>query len=78
MADTLRHALLLGLGLDGDDGHVRLTKGPDFRLFGGSERTHERMLEHALALQEALTRRGKRLADVEPDELRAIARRLKI
>jgi hypothetical protein len=73
-----RRALLLGLGLDGDDGHVRLTKGPDFRLLGGSEGTHARMLEHAMRLQDELARRGKRLADVEPDELRAIVRRIGI
>lgn len=78
MSDHLRRALLLGLGLDGDDGHVRLTKGPDFRLLGGSERTHARMLEHAMALQDELRRRGKQLADVDPAELRAIARRIGI
>lgn len=78
MADRLRRALLLGLGLDGDDGHFRLTKGPDFRLLGGSEGTHARMLEHAMRLQDELQRIGRTLADVEPAELRAIAKRIGI
>lgn len=30
-------ALLLGLGLDGKDGHRRITKGDNFCLVGGSE-----------------------------------------
>ena len=29
---------ILGLGLDGEDGHLRMTKGANFRLIGGSER----------------------------------------
>ena len=33
---------LLGVGLDGDDGHSRVTRGRDFYLVGGSEETHER------------------------------------
>ena len=31
---------ILGLGLDGEDGHLRMTKGANFRLIGGSEETH--------------------------------------
>ena len=30
-------ALLVGLGLDNQDGHKRITKGDNFYLVGGSE-----------------------------------------
>lgn len=65
-------SLLLGLGLDGKDGHKRLTKGEDFLLMGGSEETHERMTETAIKVNEKLARRGKKLRDASPEELRDI------
>jgi hypothetical protein len=75
MSDRTRHAFLLGVGLDNDDGHKRATKGPDYLLVGGSERTHEKMQEGAERFREALEKRGKRLAEVDDrDELRDIAR----
>jgi len=61
-------ALLVGLGLDGKDGHVRMTKGPNFTLMGGSNDTHELMQETALKFNEELGKRGKRLEEVEPSE----------
>ena len=38
----------MGLGLDGEDGHRRVTRGKEFLLVGGSEETHERMQEEGL------------------------------
>ncbi|MFA5205596.1 MAG: hypothetical protein WC708_14465 [Lentisphaeria bacterium] len=61
-------AMLLGLGLDGRDGHVRITKGDNFVLRGGSEETHERMTETTLRFNEKLAHRGKRLDEVEHQE----------
>ena len=63
-------ALLLGVGLDNKDGHVRITKGDNFRLVGGSEETHGRMTETAVKVNEKLRDRGKQLEDVEKDEFR--------
>lgn len=63
-----RKALLLGVGLDSDDGHVRVTKGENFRLVGGSENTHGRMTETAIKLNEKLRGRGKQLEDVGKSE----------
>ena len=60
---------LLGVGLDGTDGHRRVTQGEDFILLGGSEETHERMQETAVKFIEALEKRGKRLADAAPEEV---------
>ena len=59
----------LGVGLDGKDGHKRLTRSDHFFLIGGSEETHERMQETAIKFDEALHSRGKRkLKDTTPDE----------
>ena len=65
-------AALLGVGLDNDDGHVRLTKGKNYALVGGSEDTHSQMQETAVKINEQLDNRGKRLQDVSVNELRDI------
>ncbi len=64
-----RQAAILGLGLDGADGHSRLTRGNNFVLYGGSEDTHKSMQETVVKLNEELDRRGKRLEDVSPRDL---------
>ncbi len=63
---------LLGLALDHDDGHKRLTTGEQFVLVGGSEETHGRMTETVVKTFEELKRRHKRLESVEPKELAEI------
>ncbi len=69
-----KFAFFLGVGLDGKDGHYRQTKGEEFILVGGSDETHRVMQDKAVALNEELARRGKRLKDVDgPDEMRDIA-----
>ncbi|MGD0092798.1 MAG: hypothetical protein ABSE73_23040 [Planctomycetota bacterium] len=72
----IRKALLLGLGMDNKDGHVRITTGPNFHLLGGSQNTHEVMQETAIKLNEELHRRGKRLEDLSPKEFIEIMREL--
>lgn len=62
--------MLLGLGLDNQDGHKRLTKGDNFVMVGGSEETHERMTETAIKFNEKLAKRGKTLQDLSPEEFR--------
>jgi hypothetical protein len=68
-----KKGLLLGVGLDGKDGHVRLTTGRNFRLIGGSQETHEQMQEKAVKFNEELDRRGKQLEDLSRPELLDIA-----
>lgn len=63
-------ASLLGLAFDATDGHKRITRGKDFLLAGGSERTHVLMRETILRLNKRLVDRGQRLADVSVEELR--------
>lgn len=63
-------AMLLGLGLDNKDGHKRFTQGDNFVLAGGSEETHERMTETAIKFNEKLSKRGKTLQDLSPEEFK--------
>lgn len=63
-------SLLVGMGLDNTDGHKRITEGDNFCLVGGSEETHERMTETAIKFNEKLSRKGKRLSDLSPEEFR--------
>lgn len=62
-------ARLIGLGLDGSDGHTRVTQGRNFALYLGSEETHERMTEICIRINEKLDRRGKTLDEVSAPEL---------
>jgi BMFP domain-containing protein YqiC len=65
-------ALILGVGLD-NDGHKRVTTGPNFVLAGGSKETHEVMTEKAIKINEKLKRRGKELDQVSREEFDDIA-----
>jgi hypothetical protein len=60
---------IVGLGLDGDDGHKRITSGEKFLLVGGPQDTHERMTETVVKTFEELKRRDKQLETVDPREL---------
>ncbi len=65
---------MLGLGLDGKDGHLRLTKGENFRVLGGSDKTHAIMQEKIINFNEELGRRKKSLDDISRDEFEDLAR----
>jgi hypothetical protein len=65
-------AALLGLAFDAGDGHTRLTRGKNFVLCGGSEKTHAVMQETAVKINEHLDRHGRRLEDASINELRDI------
>ena len=67
-----KSAHLLGLGLDNEDGHKRLTQAEQFTIVGGSDETHGRMTETVIKTFEELKERGKPLAKVEPQELAEI------
>jgi hypothetical protein len=67
-----KSAHLLGLGLDNEDGHKRLTSAEQFTIVGGSDETHGRMTETVMKTFEELKNRGKKLEAVEPQELAEI------
>lgn len=66
---------LLGLGLDNEDGHQRITTGEQFAILGGSAETHERMTETVVKTFEELKSRGKHLNEVRPKELADIIKK---
>ena len=65
---------LIGVGLDHNDGHKRITKAERFVIAGGSQETHERMTETVVKTFETLDRKGKGLDKVDPHELNEIIR----
>ncbi len=68
--------LLLGLGLDNQDGHLRVTSGENYQLVGGSEETHAVMQEKVIKLNEQLQQRGKTLETVRREEFHELADKL--
>ena len=73
MVRSRQEASLLGVGLDNEDGKVRVTKGDNFHLLGGSQQTHETMQEKCLKFNEKLEGRGKQLEDLEHQEFLDLA-----
>ena len=73
MVDRNHKPHLLGLGLDNSDGHVRITRGCNFHLLGGSHETHEAMQEKCIKFIEKLDARGKQLDDMDRGELLDLA-----
>jgi hypothetical protein len=63
---------ILGVGLDNDDGHKRVTTAENFAIYGGKAETHERMTETLVKTFEELKARGKRLEQAEPREIAEI------
>ena len=66
--NTPKKATILGLGLDSKDGHARVTQGENYYLCGGSEETHEKMVETSIKFNEKLDSKGKHLEDLSRDE----------
>ncbi len=67
--DAARVAGVLGVGLDGEDGHKRVTRTEEMVLVGGSKDTHERMQETAIRFSEGLEKRGKSLREASVREV---------
>lgn len=66
-------AILLGLGLDNQDGHIRVTRGENFHLLGGSQETHEVMQDKCIRFDEKLQARGKHMGELARQEFLDIA-----
>ncbi|MBD5778172.1 hypothetical protein IEN85_01510 [Pelagicoccus sp. NFK12] len=60
---------LLGIGLDNQDGHKRITRAEKFSIVGGSQETHERMTETVVKTFEDMKRAGKHLETIEKKHL---------
>ena len=73
MVSAKRKKRILGFGLDGKDDAVRVTRGRNFHLVGGSRETHEDMQEKCIKLNEKLKARGKELEDLARKEFLELA-----
>lgn len=62
-------AHLLGIGLDNEDGHKRITQAEQFSIVGGSSDTHERMTETVVKTFEDMKSAGKQLETIEKQHL---------
>lgn len=60
---------LVGIGLDNQDGHKRVTQAEKFSIVGGSRETHEKMTETLVKTMEDVKRSGKHLETIERKEL---------
>ena len=67
---------LLGVGLDGREGDLHITRGENFYLWGGSKKTHEHMRESVLRFNDKVDGRGKKLPEINARELGEIAEEL--
>jgi hypothetical protein len=67
-------ALLVGYGLDDDDGHLRVTRTDCARLLGGSEATHAEMRSRADRILTELGRQGYSLDSITREQLAEVRR----
>lgn len=67
---------IIGFGLDNQDGHQRKTEADSYRLFDGSERSHEEMQALCALLEETLKERGSSLAQATQAEVEALVKEL--
>lgn len=76
MKNRIYRKILLGLGFDCKDGHVRITRGDNFRLYGGSKETHNLMQEKAIKFNEHLGKKCKTLENLSKKEFYDIAKKI--
>nr|WP_221774591.1 hypothetical protein [Pelagicoccus albus] len=60
---------MLGVGLDNEDGHKRITRADKFSIVGGSQETHEKMTETVMKTFEDMKKAGKQLETIEHKHL---------
>ncbi len=60
---------LIGVGLDNQDEHKRITRSEEMLLVGGSQETHEKMQDVAIRFSESLKRCGKKLPETTAAEV---------
>ena len=68
-------AHLFGLGLDGSDGHKRITQAENFSILGGSEYTHDKMTETFIKTMEDLSIKSKSLEEASMEEVSDLIRK---
>jgi hypothetical protein len=61
-------AMLWGLGFDGKESDKYITRGDNFYLIGGSQKTHEHMVDDVLRFNRYLQKYGKKMEDLSREE----------
>lgn len=72
--NRLVKTMLVGMGFDSKDGHIRIARGDNFRIIGGSEKTHDLLLDKMMAFNRQLDKRVKTLDEISEKEFCQIAR----
>lgn len=67
---------VLALGLDAEDGHIRISRDDDFRTLMGSEKTHEEISDWFRKLNKFIKKRELRLQDLSREEFLALVREM--
>ncbi len=67
-----KDGLLVGVRVDGGDGHSRLSRGADFVAMGGTKEGHEHLRDAVAGISDEVKRRGRDLGEVRREELREI------
>ena len=73
--DSNTNTHLFGLGLDGTDGHKRITQSEKFSIIGGSKQTHDKMTETLIKTVEDLSIKGKSLEETSMEEVSDLIRK---
>ena len=60
---------IVGVGLDNNDGHNRVTRSEHFLLVGGSEEVHGKMQDTAIYFAEALKKEGTPLSETPVEKV---------
>ena len=60
---------LIGVGLDCDDGHKRITTSEDFSVIGGSDETHAKVSETFIKTFEYFSAQNKTLDEISSEKL---------
>ncbi len=68
--------LILGFGFDSDDDHIRITRGDNFYITGGSKSTHKSMSNKVMEFKKVLGKRGKTLDDISDEEIDQLAHKV--
>ena len=70
-----KNGFLLGVRVDGGDGHRRVSRGEDFVAVGGTREGHEHLRETVAEISDEVKRRGRTVGEVRKDEFREILER---
>lgn len=67
---------IVGLGLDGTDGHLRFTEGENFKIHEGSDESHALMQDLCIRINQELAQRGVSLEHLSRAEFVALLKDL--